>query len=122
MNIAKLEKLKQWILDEPRRYRQERWLYAPDSIVVRMQKPPCGTAACLAGSACLMEGYTPIFPEGVTAGYAVKSSDGTLFDVEQLATGILGLTEEQSAGLAVARFGSMSFIHVRCPARPRRTR
>lgn len=59
MNIAKLKKLKKWILDEPRRYNQNTWVDMGGKYA-SIQNPPCGTVACLAGSACLMEGYVPI--------------------------------------------------------------
>jgi hypothetical protein len=98
MNIAKLKKLKKWILAEPRRYCQEYWLYGIESAVVREQQPPCGTAGCLAGNACLMEGFvpynpTPWFPGGF---YSVKKPKGKLsFHVNEKAGKILGLTEHE---------------------------
>lgn len=57
MKIKKLEKLKAYILEEPRRYRQAMWIYPRNSDVFEEQKPPCGTLGCLAGNACVMEGY-----------------------------------------------------------------
>lgn len=54
-NIKALKKLKAYILKHARQYKQEWWGYGPDSYYVR--KTRCGTAACLAGSACVMEGW-----------------------------------------------------------------
>lgn len=100
MNIAKLKKLKKFILAEPRRYRQEYWLYGKDSEVVREQKPPCGTAGCLAGCAVLMEGY-------VVSGYnragefsnCRKFRGRKLFNVEGVACEILEIPWEDSSCL-----------------------
>lgn len=56
MNIPKLRKLKKFILAEPRRYNQNTW-FTKCGPFVDEQKPPCGTVCCLAGAACLMEGF-----------------------------------------------------------------
>ena len=92
MNIKKLKKLKAWILAEPRRYNQKWWIFGKHSNVVQEQKPPCGTAACLAGNACLMEGYVPV-PEylGQERMDWVSLDNGPRIDVGVAAEKILGM-------------------------------
>ena len=105
MNIAKLKKLKKWILDEPRRYNQDCWLFGRDSDVVREQKPPCGTAGCLAGNACLMEGFVPRrvpWDYGYKLSHVVLPGSHDVIYVREKAEEILGLTEEQRIGLFAA--------------------
>lgn len=101
MNIAKLRKLKRWILAEPRRYRQEWWLYGKESQVVREQEPPCGTAGCLAGNVCLMEGYVPVpDPTNIYRMDTVKTRLGSRrHRVSELAARILGLKTKQRRDL-----------------------
>src|SRR5579864_6025664 len=55
----KLEKLRAWILAEPRRYCQRFWGYHGTLAKkhVKHQLPPCKTIACLGGNALLMEGF-----------------------------------------------------------------
>jgi hypothetical protein len=95
MNIAKLKKLKKWILDEPRRYNQNTWV-ATEGPRVANQNPPCGTVACLAGSACLMEGFEPV---GADFGNHVKDRNGSIYFVGELGAEILGLTEDEAGNL-----------------------
>jgi hypothetical protein len=101
MNVTKLRKLKKWILAEPRRYNQKYWMFSAHSDVVLNQAPPCGTAACLAGSACLMEGYKPYIDENVESriDYVRKPRGKKQFNIENLGQEILGLTDYQSNNL-----------------------
>lgn len=96
MNIAKLKKLKKWILDEPRRYCQNYWLCGPDSDVVVAQEPPCGTAGCLAGNICLMDGLK--FPKENTDSILgiAERPDGKVVCVRTHARKTLGLTPRQA--------------------------
>lgn len=99
MNIAKLQKLKKFILAEPRRYQQEWWLYGPQSAVVLKQKPPCGTAGCLAGNTVLMEGYVPFGTSDEERFDSCNKPGGRSYEVRVTAMKILGLTEDQSRKL-----------------------
>lgn len=88
MNIRKLKKLKAWILAEPRRYNQNTWIKTDmplDYFVDAAMRPPCGTMACLAGSACLMEGYKHVKGTDVFV-----NEDGRHVHVSDLASKILG--------------------------------
>ena len=99
MNIEKLKKLKEWILAEPRRYNQSFWIDGKGSKAVTEQKPPCGTTACLAGSACLMEGYKPKFimnNEAMGAYSVVFPNTSETFLIDEEAMEILGLTARQA--------------------------
>jgi hypothetical protein len=98
MNIEKIEKLRQYILEEPRRYNQTIfgarkgvYDYDYDKGFVAIQKPPCGTVACLAGNAILMEGQKLFVKRG---GEFVVRNDASV-----LAAKILGLTPLQAAKL-----------------------
>jgi hypothetical protein len=102
MNITKMRKLKKWILAEPGRYDQRWWIYGKGSCVVMTQRPPCGTAGCLGGNACLMEG---LVPKPVYKGEDRIDSvtDGlNTFDVSLKAQEILGLTDKQQHDLFAA--------------------
>lgn len=57
VNVRKLRKLQKWILAEPRRFHMAYWAVGINHRLAQRQKPPCGTVACLAGNACLMEGW-----------------------------------------------------------------
>lgn len=96
MNVEKLLKLKEWILAEPRRYNQENWFYTPDDEVTLNQQPPCGTVACLAGNACMMEGYKPDFKLGTLSG-TTHLLGGE--NVREMAIEILELNDDQAKGL-----------------------
>ena len=104
MNVEKLKQLKAFILAEPRRYNQEFWILGKESSVVADQKPPCGTAACLAGSACLMEGWTPDYKRS-SGYYQDKAAFARVIKgrksvyVDELASEILELTEDDAENL-----------------------
>lgn len=91
MNIEKMKKLKEYILAEPARYEQNDWLNTK-GYLVEMQNPPCGTVACLAGNACMMEGYKPVRS---SYGYTVRRGSGRAMDVECAAIEILGLSDTE---------------------------
>jgi hypothetical protein len=92
LNIEKMRKLKEWILAEPRRYYQEDWIVFIEDQEWGEQTPPCGTAACLAGSACLMEGWKPIKDDSHfnNTAYVQKPGEEPR-PVKQVAMEILGL-------------------------------
>lgn len=97
MNVAKLKKLKKWILDEPRRYNQATWIDThPSSRYLRDQQPPCGTVACMAGNACLMEGYKQANPQSSDFDMVSPDGDNTEVEVEVAARMILDLSESQA--------------------------
>jgi hypothetical protein len=102
LKIAKLKKLKKWILDEPRRYNQKWWIYGRNSNVVAQQEPSCGTAACLAGSACLMEGYKASRGKAPTFDYVLKPGKLKHYEVRPLAMKILRLKEYEADQLFAA--------------------
>jgi hypothetical protein len=97
VNIAKLQKLKDWIIAEPRRYNQKMWIVGPRSIVVQDQNPPCGTAGCLAGNACLMEGFKA--DKTLRQSCVVLDDKGCRKDIQRLAQKILDLTDIQAGRL-----------------------
>jgi hypothetical protein len=102
MNVGKLRKLKRYILAEPRRYHQHWWMITGDKTkhpILATQKPPCGTVACLAGNACLMEGFRP-HPDNCN--FVAWKREKELLDVADVAQDILGLSDEQT--LALFRF------------------
>jgi hypothetical protein len=94
MNVRKLRKLQKWILAEPRRYRQDWWGWTGDTFPVNEQGPPCGTVACLAGNAALMEGYkAPLHINGRFE--CMISPRGETVRIDITAKRILGLTDNQ---------------------------
>lgn len=97
MNVEKLRKLKAYILEEPRRYRQEKWFFSKDDREFLEQNPACGTMGCLAGNACLMEGYKPILENYLL--WKVQDCEGVLTDPDDTAAKILGLTKFESVDL-----------------------
>lgn len=101
MNVEKLLKLKAYILAEPRRYNQAFWMYNKEATLTKKQNPPCGTVACLAGNACLMEGWTAwrFTPSGAV--YEVQSPDGGKWNesIRAAAQDILELDDDQADGL-----------------------
>jgi len=95
VNVRKLRKLQKWILAEPRRFHMAFWAVGGKHHLVAKQNPPCGTVACLAGNACLMEGLalTPM---------AEDKSDLELAEhdcISDKAMEILGLDELQQKAL-----------------------
>lgn len=99
MNVEKLRKLQQWIRDEPRRYHQDSWGERGSRMVEELN-PPCGTVACLGGSACLMEGYEPDLTGGCRTFsmfiISVVEGEVRLEHAYKLAKDILGLTYRQA--------------------------
>jgi hypothetical protein len=82
MNVELLEKVKQHILEEPRRYNQQHWIGVGETeIRKRFGKvgdlPPCGTMACIAGWTCIL------------AGVDLKGVD--LFSISDKAEELLGI-------------------------------
>lgn len=57
MNVELLQKVKAYILEEPRRLRMRFWLmkHDPDLDNLDNLAPPCGTVACIAGTICLLK-------------------------------------------------------------------
>ena len=96
MKIKKLEKLKAYILEEPRRYLQSGWFYPQDSEQFQRQKPPCGTLGCLAGNACVMEGHKVKFDEDSSW---IVGPHGKHVNISDTARKILGLTEREADAL-----------------------
>lgn len=100
MYVDKLEKLKRYVLEEPRRFNQSYWLFSKHSITVQTFKPPCGFVGCLAGNTCLMEGLVPVQRTDIIMLDEVMEKGGLqIFDVEWKATEILGLSRQQAARL-----------------------
>jgi hypothetical protein len=100
MKIRALEKLKRYILEEPRRYRQEAWFYSK-AYIFREQNPPCGTVGCLAGNACVMEGFK--FKRDNTIGDVwIVGPKGKHLPVSDTAQKILGLTHREAEALFTA--------------------
>jgi hypothetical protein len=94
-NKAKIRKLIRFLKKEPRRYCQDRWFQ--DVRSKRMKnKPPCGTLACLAGEAVLMEGYKPYGEMHCTLPDGSETEE-----VSVVAQKILGLRSKQADYLFV---------------------
>jgi hypothetical protein len=81
INVELLERVKQHILEEPRRYDQS-------VFGRRSREAPCGTAACIAG-------WTAVLGGAVEA-EQLRSHYG---DIRKTAQGLLGLNEEEAAKL-----------------------
>lgn len=97
MNVEKMRKLQAFLRSEPRRFDQNEWLTKLDSdqmLELKDEAPPCGTVMCLAGSACLMEGYIPFvmnnFGNGIFS-KVVHPNGLQVFGVEEAAAKILDL-------------------------------
>ena len=76
MNVELLRRVEQHILEEPRRLHMEGWYYSIEDREPYSSEPPCGTAACIAGWAQLLEaGWAP----GELA-YDVVGDDSTAHD------------------------------------------
>lgn len=80
MNIQNLEKAIKFFEDEPLRLNMSEWIHSVRGI--SFKTPPCGTLACLAGSACLLtiaeKGqafYDELFPDFGWTGIAIKYFD-----------------------------------------------
>jgi hypothetical protein len=101
MKIRALEKLKRYILEEPRRYRQAAWFYSKESDIFREQNPPCGTVGCLAGNACVMEGLK-FLRNSVTRTVWIVGLKGKHLNVSDAAQKILGLTHREAEALFAA--------------------
>ena len=56
MNIELLNKVKAHILEEPRRLEMVDWIVDAEEIPVEDNRPPCGTAGCIAGWAAMLDG------------------------------------------------------------------
>lgn len=86
MNLEKLDEAIAYIEEHPERWGQRDWFYRGDG--------GCGTAACLAGTIALLDGWQPTswcpkWDGGESSGSAVK--DGVEDYVENIATAILGI-------------------------------
>lgn len=97
LNIEKMKKLKEFVLAEPRRFDQNDWMRVlrEDDVEYtwREDAPPCGTVACLAGSACLMEGWVPILDDNSFNGFTnfVTKENSEARSIKSLGASILGL-------------------------------
>jgi hypothetical protein len=54
LNIKLLRKVQKFLLEEPRRFDMGDWLQ-PASLADVIERPPCGTACCIAGAAYILE-------------------------------------------------------------------
>lgn len=102
--IKRFERLKEWIREEPRRYNQECWAVRDKNAdIVLLQKPPCGTVACLAGGAVISRGYRLISPPfSLGAVYCVRPYTRKYIHIRDAATRILGLGSREADGLFAA--------------------
>jgi hypothetical protein len=102
-NIKAIKKLQKFLLAKKgRTYEQTYWLFGKDSAVVLKQKPLCGTAGCLAGNACMMNGFIPAFYSSHSNGEfsrVMRPRGRKSYDVERLAIDILDLTVDQASDL-----------------------
>jgi hypothetical protein len=57
MNVELLQRVKQHILEEPRRLDMDDWAHTSN-------EAPCGTQACIAGWACVLTGKATLNPRG----------------------------------------------------------
>lgn len=95
--VIALLKLKAFVLAEPRRYDQSVYMTFTGvrnrkrNSTVEFQKPPCGTVCCLAGSAVIMEGFTPLKSNGMKVRLNPKSTKTT--NLIDTAIEIIGLEE-----------------------------
>jgi hypothetical protein len=100
--VIALLKLKAFVLAEPRRYDQGVYLATnKNSMTVRFQKPLCGTVACLAGSAVIMEGYIPSIRDSMRVKLTPRSRKYTY--LTDAAREILGINEDQAGDLFTGR-------------------
>jgi hypothetical protein len=91
MNIEKLEALKERIKRESMHFDMSLWFKNHSTLANKLIDPACGTAACLAGHACLNEGYLHD-PYGYTCNVLVN---GAPKSAEATARHILGLTHTE---------------------------
>jgi len=82
MNVTKLRAIQKAIREEPRKLQMEEWFIDASKISVLTDRPPCGTAACIAGLACILD-----------EGEFTRDFGG---ETPSLARDILDLTEGQS--------------------------
>lgn len=92
-NTAELVAIYQHIVGNPKEWRQ-RWYATQTS---------CGTAYCVAGHAVVRAGYSPVFDGLDYIGNDLVTfnaeKDGAIYDIERLATQLLGLTRFQADDL-----------------------
>jgi hypothetical protein len=58
MNVKLLRKIQKHILEEPRRLNMDGWgmVFDMEDAAIDKRVPPCGTAGCIAGTACIITG------------------------------------------------------------------
>lgn len=84
-NLPLLRKVLAQIDQHPEEWNQQEWF----------TETACGTAACVAGHACLMSGDKPGGDECPTTGVVitVNTADGSVLGVQERAQSLLGLTD-----------------------------
>lgn len=89
-NLDLLDRVMDHIDQHPEEWKQSYWITATT----------CGTAACFAGHACLMEGWQ-LFPVSRFGSYRFEmvAKDGAVNDVRDVAVALLGLDEKQAERL-----------------------
>ena len=95
MNVKLLRKVAKYIMEEPRRLNMGNWLRSAKEVcyLSKSRRPPCGTVACIAGTACIVAGIAKLVPEGKKQVYRLPP-DGPL-----AAQKVLGLTQEEACRL-----------------------
>jgi len=64
MNVKLLEKVKQHIIEEPKRFDMALFeVSIEDYPIAFLEYPKCGTVACIAGWACILSGQKPVIWE-----------------------------------------------------------
>ncbi|SRR5258708_6225643 len=77
MNLELFEKIKQDIMEEPRRLYMDGFIRTWSKWEIKIDKnaPPCGTAACIAGKACLLSGKIHLDNMLAISSYAIDLLD-----------------------------------------------
>lgn len=82
MNIKLLRRVQKFLLAEPRRFDMCNWVQAAEYSVL-LEKPPCGTACCIAGAAVILD-------RKIDPGKALAALNGV--NIPNAARTALGLT------------------------------
>lgn len=90
MNKELAKKILTKIEENPEQHDQTHW----------SSKTECGTTCCVAGWACILSGYEPVFEgPGKFEISSMVQKDGQHFRIPKKATDLLGLTWEESEEL-----------------------
>lgn len=108
-NMEKIDRVLDYVERNPERLDMGEWIGASDErgVLPDPSEPgwECGTVACFAGWAAILDGWTPTYSAPVASSTVTVRKDGVIEKVWDVARDALELTEREAHKLFLCAYG-----------------